>query len=125
MTERYTVKQVGDALRASAGVRSIAAKKLGCAPTTVSEYIKRHEDLEDLTEEIVQGTIDLAEASLIKHIGDGNLTAIIFYLKTKGRDRGYAERYEMSGIKGGPINLMTFSDLVSANANKPKITKAG
>ena len=34
----------------------------------------------------------MAEDQLIKQIREGNLTATIFYLKTKGQARGYIEK---------------------------------
>lgn len=41
--------------------------------------------------DVDEGLIDLSESRLMQAINDGNLTAIIFYLKTKGKSRGYIE----------------------------------
>lgn len=50
--------------------------------------------LADRLEEIDESLLDFAESKLMEHIQDGDVTSLIFYLKTKGRRRGYVERVE-------------------------------
>ena len=45
-------------------------------------------------EDIREGLLDKSEQGLHDCIGDKNITAIIFHLKTKGKHRGYVERTE-------------------------------
>ena len=42
-----------------------------------------------------EATIDYAESKLMMAIKSGNLTAVIFFLKTKGKKRGYIETQEI------------------------------
>jgi hypothetical protein len=102
-TERYTVDQVIAALKAAGGIKLGAAMKLRCSPTTVQNYIDRHPEIGDAIVEIKQNTLDLAETKLVEQIGKGNMTAIIFYLKTQGKERGYIERVENTGANGKPL----------------------
>ena len=113
---RYTVVQVAEALEQSAGIRSSAAAKLGCTLTTVSNYIERHKSLQDLEAEIVERHLDMAESKLLKAIQEGNLGAIIFYLKTKGKHRGYSERYQVEGPDGGPVQIEAKVDFSNISA---------
>jgi hypothetical protein len=96
MKPRFKIEHVEDALRQTLGLVTPAAKLLeagygSCTPATVRNYIKRHPRLADAVYETVELNLDLAESKLFNAIGDGNMTAIIFFLKTKGRDRGYVE----------------------------------
>ena len=100
---RFTVEQVAVALRESAGIRSGAALKLGCSPTTVANYVEANPDLSKIEADIVETNLDKAETQLLKAIGAGNLTAIIFFLKCKGKHRGFAERTQIEGPGGGPV----------------------
>lgn len=40
-------------------------------------------------EQVQEKTIDYVENKLLQQINEGNLTAITFFLKTKGKNRGY------------------------------------
>jgi hypothetical protein len=50
-------------------------------------YKKEYEDVQE-------SVIDIVEDSFVKNIEDGNVTAQIFFLKTKGKKRGYTEKEE-------------------------------
>jgi len=102
-TGKFKVKQVEEALRASGGIFSIAAVQLRCAPNTVKNYVKRHPTLQRAVDSTVEENLDIAEAQLLKQIRKGNLGAICFYLKCKGKNRGYIERGELTGPDGGAV----------------------
>ena len=44
-----------------------------------------------------EAILDFAESKLKQEINDGNITAIIFFLKTKGKIRGYVEKEQEKG----------------------------
>lgn len=92
--ERYTTKQVIDALQATKGMVSLAAKKLGCEPNTIRNYIARHSTVAEACKEIREATVDIAELKLFTAIQNGEAWAISMYLKTIGRDRGYIDRLD-------------------------------
>lgn len=117
-SEMYTVEQVAEALRKTAGIYSRAsrylAKKTGrgsgdCG--TVSRYVDKYPFLKDVKAEVDQGTCDLAEDKLLKAIKNENrrdhMRAVTFYLITKGKKRGFSTRSEVTGADGEPLNPPT------------------
>ena len=48
--------------------------------------------------EIENVALDFAESQLHKQIKDGNASSTIFYLKTKGKKRGYIERVQTEDL---------------------------
>ena len=70
------------------------ARKLGVTRSTVYARIKESPTLQKRLEDARQTMLDAAENKLHEAVLGGNLTAIIFFLKTQGKDRGYTERSE-------------------------------
>src|SRR5262245_31152167 len=123
--ERFTVDEVAEALSSSKGIIAAAAAKLGTSRQTVYEYVQRHPELAAVRSEATDATLDFAESRLLEGIEAGNLTAIIFYLKTKGKQRGYVERAERTGADGGPIKHLDLTKLsVEQLENLHKILEA-
>jgi hypothetical protein len=100
---KFRAEQVELALRMTAGIYTAAAEKLGCATNTVRNYVLRSKRLQEVVRDVQETTLDVAESTLLTAMQKGNLTAAIFYLKTKGKHRGYVERVEQTGKNGGPI----------------------
>lgn len=103
--DKFTIEQIIAALEASGGIKTIAASKLGCDRTTLDGYARRYWEVEEALDRISADKLDFAEAKLLKHIEEGNLTAIIFFLKTQGKARGYVERVELTGKDGKPVEI--------------------
>lgn len=103
--ERYTAEQVAEAVKKSYGIINGAAVALGCSRQTVENYIKKYKVVKDAYSEANEITLDFVETEFLKKIKSGDTTAMIFYLKTKGRQRGYIERHELTGADGGSIKV--------------------
>ncbi len=100
---RITDKQIEHALKQTAGNVSQAAKALQVSRTTVHKRIARSEKLKEVLKDTREELVDIAESALRREVVDGNITAIIFTLKTQGKSRGYVERQEVTGADGGAI----------------------
>lgn len=89
-----------NALEKSLGIVTTAAKNVGIHRQTHYDWMKKDEDYKKAVEEINEVALDFAESSLHKQIADKVPTSTIFYLKTKGKKRGYIERQEITGAEG-------------------------
>lgn len=83
------------ALRASLGIVTRAAEMVGIDRRTHYRWLAEDSDYADKVEELKEVALDFAESKLHKLIDDGNATATLFYLKTKGKQRGYVETTEV------------------------------
>jgi hypothetical protein len=54
----------------------------------------------DQINEVQQIVLDFAEDKLFEHIGNDNVPSLIFFLKCRGKERGYVERQEITGKDG-------------------------
>lgn len=119
-TPRLSIHRVEEALRNSAGIVLAAANILGCSPTTVRAHVAKHKRLQRVITEIEEDTCDLAESQLLKAIGAGDLKAVIFYLKTKGKRRGFSEKseIEVTGKGGGPVRVIDLTDYSTEQLEK-------
>ena len=101
---KCTPVQVSDALRASDGNLTAAATKLGVTRQGVYDYIDRYK-LQDVLDQSREKMADEAVGQLHRLVRDGNLGAIIFYLKTQHKPRGFTERIETTGKDGDAIEV--------------------
>lgn len=104
------------ALEKTLGVVQTACKKTGISRTTYYNWRSKDEAFAKAVDEVQNVALDFAEDALFTSIQKGNVAAIIFYLKTKGKERGYVERQEIVGSQVKPLEVsltLTASDLSS------------
>lgn len=110
MAYNFQKSEIKKAIQGSGGYISEIARRLKCDWHTADKYIKEFELTEDLLIEDERAT-DRAEIKLMEAIEDGEIAAIIFRLKTKGKKRGYVERQEVTGAGGDKVIIQVHSDL--------------
>jgi hypothetical protein len=93
-----------ECLEKSLGVVSTACAKANLSRQTHYRWLTEDEDYKARVDDILNVTLDYVEGKLFNEIQGGNMTGIIFYLKTKGKSRGYVERFEIK--KTDPIEEM-------------------
>ncbi len=102
---RFTPAEIVAALTACKGLVYLTAKRLKCAPETISNYCKRYPSVQAAKDAQRGQMVDLAEQKLWESIQHGEAWGITLCLKTLGKDRGYVERQELSGQDGTPLTL--------------------
>ena len=110
---KFTEKQIAKALILSAGIRSEAATRLITTAVTIGRYISKSSALQKLENDITERNLDIAEMSLFRNIEEGNVASTIFYLKTKGKHRGYTERTEITANKTDDITIDYKSNMLA------------
>ncbi len=118
------------ALEKSMGVVSTACAALGISRTNHYKWIKEDAVYKQRYEELRDVALDYAESKLYEMIGKNNTAATIFYLKTKGKDRGYVERQEVQVNQETPdlsgysteqlLELVDVSAMIDVSPNKPE-----
>ena len=83
--------QLVSALWQVGGFLSYAAKSLNVNISTVRRMIERYPEVADALDDIRNSRLDFVESKLMQKIEEGELTAIIFFLKTQGKSRGYSQ----------------------------------
>tara|TARA_Y100000114_G_scaffold136942_1_gene138824 strand:+ start:3508 stop:3852 length:345 start_codon:yes stop_codon:yes gene_type:complete len=97
------------ALENSLGVVTIACKQADVPRSTYYKWLKEDQEFAKAVKEIENIALDFAESQLHTQIKDGSTPATIFYLKTKGKKRGYVERNE--------LDLTTDNEPIKININ--------
>lgn len=107
-------KKMIEALEKSLGIVTTAIKNVGINRDTHYEWMLKDENYKKSVDGINEVTLDFAESQLHKQINEGNTSATIFFLKTKGKKRGYIERQELEVIENDiDFSNITDEDLVN------------
>lgn len=82
-------------LEKSLGIITAAIEATGVSRAKYISWLNVDEEFSKRVDLIMEKQIDFVESKLLEKINKGDTTAITFYLKTKGKDRGYTEKQIM------------------------------
>ena len=99
-----------EALERSLGIVTTACNAVGVGRTTHYQWMKDDPEYKQAVKDIDNRTLDFAESHLHKLIKEGNPAATIFFLKTKGKARGYVERQEIEVAEKKPLSWFVSED---------------
>lgn len=96
-------------LEKSMGIVAAACQMTGIHRSTYYGWIAADPDFRTKATDVEEHRLDHVESKLLTKIGKGDAQAIMFYLRTKGRRRGYGESTALTGPNGGAIQHAVLS----------------
>jgi len=122
----FTTEQFMSAIPGTGGIITAIARKVGCDWHTAKKYIDGYATIKRAYQDECETVTDVAELELIKLVKAGDLSAVKFYLSTKGKSRGYVERQEVTGADSGPLTIrVEYADIDFDAAEATHGTAAG
>lgn len=102
-----------EALKKSLGIVTTACINAGIDRSTFYEWVKNDAEFAKAVDDIEDVTLDFVEGKLLQNVKDNDTQSILFYLKTKGKRRGYTERTEVvADITSGGKAFTGFSSVL-------------
>jgi hypothetical protein len=95
MANTPSVKDIEPLVERYKGNIAAIARHFGVSRGTIYNRMAESVTLKAAMEDERQTMLDNAESALYKQAMEGNTTALIFLLKTQGKQRGYTERVEV------------------------------
>lgn len=84
------------ALERNLGIVTGACKECDLSRETFYRYYKEDEEFRQEVDSINEITLDFAETQLLKKIKEGSERSILFFMKYRGRNRGYTETIDIN-----------------------------
>lgn len=82
-----------NALKDALGIVTTACDNVGVTRETHYKWMREDEEYKARVEDLDDVSLDFGETQLYKRMREGSDASIIFYLKTKGKKRGYIEQH--------------------------------
>lgn len=111
----FKQKAMIEALEKSLGIVTSACKQVDIARVTHYEWLKTNKEYRKQCKDIENVALDFAESCLHKQIAKGNPLSTMFYLKCRGKKRGYIEQQDFK-IQG---NMKFNADFGTGNPIQP------
>ncbi|MCK4521627.1 MAG: hypothetical protein KAU20_03560 [Nanoarchaeota archaeon] len=94
-----------EALVVSMGVVTAASEACNLSRTIHYQWLQEDKEYKKRVEGIQGIMLDMAESALFSNIKAKKSSDVQFYLKTKGSERGYAPKIEVTGKDGGALQI--------------------
>lgn len=116
--EKYTLTQVLDAIKGSAGIKATIQRRLGCkSRNTVDNYLERYATAKAAYEEEIESIGDAAESVIIGAIKNKDVDTAKWYAVKKLRSRGYGDKSEVD-VKVTDVSKLSDEELLAIVEDK-------
>ena len=105
-TRLFTEEEAAAALWEAYGNAQTAAQALGVGERTLYRYMAESTVLKNAAKQGRLRLVGVAQYALYQKILDGDIAAIIFTLKTLGKDLGFSERHEVGIMLSAELTLL-------------------
>lgn len=93
------------AIEGSGGIKQLIAERLGVHRHTVTNYLNKYPTAQQAYNNEVAVVGDKAEEIIHDALKEDDLQTAKWYAMNKLKDRGYAERHEITGKEGGDLTI--------------------
>jgi hypothetical protein len=100
-------KAMLEALEKSLGIVTTAAKSVGITRKTHYDWLNKDPQYAKAVTELEDLALDYVESKLFKNIEKEKEASVFFYMKTKGKKRGYVERQEIVHQGAMPVTKIS------------------
>ena len=100
-------KAMLEALEKSLGIVTTAAKAVGITRKTHYDWLNKDPQYRKSVIELEDLALDYVESKLFKNIEKEKEASVFFYMKTKGKKRGYVERQEIVHQGAMPVSKIS------------------
>lgn len=120
MAKKITQEQMLEAIKGSQGLVSKIQKKLEAATQerwsweTVERYLHKWESCEQAVKAEKEAMLDIAENNIHKELENGDVATSKWYLRMKGKERGYEDTPTIKLTNADPLNINLQGDLFTA-----------
>ena len=100
------------------GIVSKACEEVGISRNQFYIYCRTDDVFKQSVDDINEITLDFVEDKLFQNIREGDRSSIMFYIKYKGRKRGYVDSSDVNISGGLDINLKNMFGFEDENSTE-------
>jgi hypothetical protein len=95
-----------EALENNLGLVSHTCKEVGISRNTFYVYYRTDPDFKLAVDDINEMVTDFVESQLYKKIKEGDTQSILFYMKYKGKKRGYSDSIDINSKVESTVKII-------------------